>query len=249
MPVHFKGSGSACWFACGFCFFYTVFIARGQQITPFLGRGAPPTGGTDVYVSVLLDRLLSVDVVNYDFEASLYIVLTWNDERARIAVDLATKENRTCQFPCSNLYAYQAQFSTCCDDIWLPHLEFLNCKGFPQDRVVRYAVRLPESNVSTAVAWWAQVHGKFYNPFLFKSFPFDAQRLIIQITYAVRNPDSPITFIPSSTAQEMFTPRAGDDISGWTVKRVGITPFNISLNHLMEGGECFLCCDFCESQP
>lgn len=239
MAVRLKGPSSAYLFSvCCVYVLCSVSVALGQQVTPFLGRGIPPEGGAEVYVSVLLDRLLSVDVVNYDFEASLYIVLTWNDGRARNAVNIATTENNTCEFPCSNLYAYQAEYSTCCDAMWLPHLEFLNCKGLSQDRVVRYAVRFPENNSSTAVAWWAQVHGKFYNPFLFKAFPFDSQRLIIQVSYAVRDRNSPIFFIPSSTAREMFTPRAGDDISGWKVKNVGITPFNISLNHLMEGGEC-----------
>jgi hypothetical protein len=41
-----------------------------------------------------------------------------------------------------------------CDDIWLPHFEFMNVRGFSQDRVVRYGIR-PGPNDS--VAWWAHV--------------------------------------------------------------------------------------------
>jgi hypothetical protein len=41
-----------------------------------------------------------------------------------------------------------------CDDIWLPHFEFINVRGFSQDRVVRYGIR-PGPNDS--VAWWAHV--------------------------------------------------------------------------------------------
>jgi hypothetical protein len=40
----------------------------------------------------------------------------------------------------------------------------------PQDRVVRYGIRLRDDG---AVAWWNHVHGVFYSDMLFHSFPFD----------------------------------------------------------------------------
>jgi hypothetical protein len=39
-----------------------------------------------------------------------------------------------------------------------------------QDRVVRYGIRVRDDG---AVAWWSHVHGVFYSPMRFKSFPFD----------------------------------------------------------------------------
>jgi hypothetical protein len=39
----------------------------GQQLTPFLGRNTPPVGGVDVYVSAIVDHLISVDDAAYKF--------------------------------------------------------------------------------------------------------------------------------------------------------------------------------------
>lgn len=39
----------------------------GQQLTPFLGRNTPPVGGVDVYVSAIVDHLISVDDAAYEF--------------------------------------------------------------------------------------------------------------------------------------------------------------------------------------
>ena len=52
-----------------------------------------------------------------------------------------------CSVPCPTLLSS-------CDDIWLPHFEFINVRGFSQDRVVRYGIR---SGPNDSVAWWAHV--------------------------------------------------------------------------------------------
>ena len=44
-----------------------------------------------------------------------------------------------------------------CDDVWLPHFEFINVRGFSQDRVVRYGIRLPQDSASDAVGWWVHM--------------------------------------------------------------------------------------------
>lgn len=44
--------------------------ASAQQLTPFQGRGRPPQGGVDVYMSAVMDHLVEVDDANYRFEAS-----------------------------------------------------------------------------------------------------------------------------------------------------------------------------------
>lgn len=41
-----------------------------------------------------------------------------------------------------------------CDEVYLPHFEFVNVAGFSQDRVVRYAVR---AGANGKVAWWQHV--------------------------------------------------------------------------------------------
>lgn len=41
---------------------------RAQQLTPFQGQGVPPAGGAEVFVSVVVDRLLNIDDRQYQFE-------------------------------------------------------------------------------------------------------------------------------------------------------------------------------------
>lgn len=42
--------------------------ALGQQLTPFQGQGVPPEAGAEVFVSVVVDRLLGIDDRSYQFE-------------------------------------------------------------------------------------------------------------------------------------------------------------------------------------
>ena len=205
-------------------------LSNGQQTTPFYGQGYPPDQGVDVFVDVYLDRLLQVDDINYRFEVVLFMMLTWSDPRARPAMlnSTAAAVNGTCNLPCSSLYTFIAGSSPCCDGMWLPHLEFVNARGFSQDRIVRHAIRFPDDNSSDAVAWWAHVQGEFYTGLGFNAFPFDQQQLFVEVAYSDRTPNQPVRFHPSSTALSMFMPRAGNDISGWTVSNLTISPFNIS---------------------
>lgn len=45
-------------------------VTHAQQLTPFQGRGRPPAGGVDVYVSAVVDHLVTIDDADYRFEAS-----------------------------------------------------------------------------------------------------------------------------------------------------------------------------------
>ena len=79
----------------------------------------------------------------------------------------------TCAFPCTTIYVWAANpngNNNCCDRIWLPHFEFVSARGFSQDRIVRYGVRLGPGD---SVGWWAHVQMEGYTPFEFRAFPFD----------------------------------------------------------------------------
>ena len=49
--------------------------------SPFVGQGSPPNGTTKVYLSVYLDRLISLNEQQYTFAISLYFFLSWVDPR------------------------------------------------------------------------------------------------------------------------------------------------------------------------
>lgn len=207
-------------------------ICTCQQVSPFVGQGYPPPNATTVYVTALLDRLVSINDKDYRFEVVLWMMFSWSDPRARPTMEASTALaaiNGTCNFPCSSLKMWQAG-DPCCDNIWMPHIEFVTARGFSQDRVVRYGVSFPEHRNSSGVAWWSHVHGEFYTPLSFSSFPFDKQYLIVEMAYAYP-PGSPnVTFVPSSTGLNLYQPRTGDDISGWTVDSIQIMPFEIKNN-------------------
>jgi len=208
--------------------------------------GVPPPGGTTVYVTVGLDRLIDIDDQNYRFEAILFMLLTWNDPRAKPAVLESTESvnlgDSNCTYPCTSIHYVGS--SLCCDSMWLPHLEFLNARGFSQDRIVRYGIEFGESLNSPAVGWWAHIAGEFYTNLDFRAFPFDSQNLIVQIGYAETTPQDPVYFKEGSTALSLYLPKSGDDISGWKVREITMTFYNVTDETIykrceFEGGKCW----------
>ncbi|KAL4424607.1 hypothetical protein ABPG77_009191 [Micractinium sp. CCAP 211/92] len=222
--------------------------ASAQQLTPFQGRGRPPQGGVDVYMSAVMDHLVEVDDANYRFEVVLYVQMTWTDPRAAPAVAAATNASTTdpaynngngCAYPCTSIYVWQANPNTtndCCDDIFLPHFEVINVRGFSQDRVVRYGIQLGANN---SVAWWTHLQGQMYTPLQFRPFPFDKQYLSIQMQLGNKYPDDPVTVIPSATGTQLYSPSTGDELSGWTVKGVYIRTLNLSQQDLVQAGSTY----------
>jgi hypothetical protein len=138
--------------------------ASAQQLSPFLGQGAAPPVQTDVYVTVVLDRLLSVDDTNYRFEAVLYIQLSWTDTRAAAAAAAATAAAAApgapaCASPCESNTLW-APGQPCCDGVWTPHLSFVNARGMSQDRMVASGIDIGAGAAAGAVANWARVQGE-----------------------------------------------------------------------------------------
>lgn len=216
-----------------------------QQLTPFQGRNTPPEGGLDVYISPVVDHLISVNDVEYKFQAVLYIVLTWTDERAAAAIVSSTQSalynssynnGAGCTYPCTTIYAWNTNpdgDNLCCDEVYLPHFEFVNVAGFSQDRVVRYAVR---AGANGKVAWWQHVQGEFYAPMSFNAFPFDTQYLSVQMQYGNKFPNSPVRIVPSATGTQLYSPSAGDELSGWKLKGVQMKTFNLTEQNLVKAG-------------
>ncbi|KAL4421264.1 hypothetical protein ABPG75_010555 [Micractinium tetrahymenae] len=235
-----------CWIAAVLLLLASLALpACAQQLTPFQGRGRPPKGGVDVYLSAVVDHLVAVDDANYRFEVVLYVLLTWTDPRAAAAVERATNASTTdpaynngngCAYPCTTIYAWQANpnnTNQCCDDIFLPHFEVVNVRGFSQDRVVRYSIRLGEDG---SVAWWTHVQGELYTPLQFRSFPFDKQYLSVQLQLGNKYPEDPVTIIPSATGTQLYNPATGDELSGWKVQGVYIRTLNLSEQGLIRAG-------------
>lgn len=220
-----------------------------QQLSPLYGRGRPAGDHLDIYVSTVLDRLFDVDDSKYQFECVLYFYLDWRDPRARPAMESATlaaqdpayNSGNGCRFPCGSMYSWQ-RGDPCCDDFpFLPHFEFVNARGFSQERVMRYGIRFPsEVDVASGVpadtvSWWVHVQGLFYIPLQFRAFPFDKQFLIVQVDYANRTPNTTVSIISSTTGTQLYQPLTGNDISGWEIRSVEIRNFSRAVNLTDEG--------------
>jgi hypothetical protein len=113
---------------------------------PFQGSGGerePPETPTPVYVSAVVDRLLSVDDQQYEFTASILFYLSWKDPRvkehiAANTIKLKTDAKFSCEVPCQSNNKLEA--GGCCDGVWMPYLAFTNIKVLSQDRVVRWGL-------------------------------------------------------------------------------------------------------------
>eukprot|EP00887_Chlorella_sp_A99_P003895 scaffold11.g3895.t1 len=224
-----------------------------QQLSPLLGQGEPPiaehhnhtdpmsnathTHPFDIYVSVLLDRLIQVDDIQYRFEAVLFMYLSWRDPRAADAIANATAAaaaSGTCGLPCTTMVRFTPG-DLCCDSVYLPSFEasaalrFVNARGFSQDRVVRSTVRLPTpqdiaSGVDPdSVAWSVRVQarGGESSSRRCSSRP-SLSYLTIQVEYVQRFPNQMAT--PSLTTDPwpvnpgfMLRPDAGSDVVVSTV--------------------------------
>ncbi|GAB4823255.1 hypothetical protein N2152v2_010301 [Parachlorella kessleri] len=214
---------------------YTIFYlllgcalsVQGQRLSPLQGQGWPPVGGTTVYVSAVIDRMLAIDDNLYRFEAVVYLYLSWQDPRAEEALingTAAAEEAGSCKKPCSMEYAWMPG-ERCCDHIFLPHFDVTNVRAFSSSNVVRYGIIFENG----AVGWWTHLQGEFYTPFQFHAFPFDDQYLIIQLELAEKDANvSPIYIKESLTGVQMYQPGTGDRVAGWDIKSLYVVPFNTS---------------------
>jgi hypothetical protein len=53
---------------------------------PFQGQGVAPPGSVKIYLTILLERVLEVNQVNYGFQAITYFYFSWHDPRAKAAI-------------------------------------------------------------------------------------------------------------------------------------------------------------------
>ena len=79
-----------------------------------------------MHVSVYLDRMLRIDDKQYEFEAVVWIYLSWRDARVKgqiaDALEKLTAPNSTyeCKLPCQS--TLKAIAGGCCDDVWQPYV-------------------------------------------------------------------------------------------------------------------------------
>lgn len=182
-----------------------------------------PHTPSQVYVSAYLDRLLEVDQDDYFFKAKFYFYFTWRAEGAYEAVLNATADALAANNTCSRLCNGQRSFDDgqkCCAGLWLPSLLSRNVMMYPQDRVQPFILDVTPDD---AVTWRVEVTGVWYTFFQLRAFPFDRQRLQVNLAYTNFNPrKSVVDLVPSASGTDIFTLGDGDTLSGWDVADVWV---------------------------
>lgn len=164
-----------------------IVPCHATQAQPLQGQGFPPPAPTDVYVSAMLERLLNIDETNYHFTSLQFLYLSWRDPRALGSMEAATEAYRNgslavCKKPCTSSvsllprdegqqqqqeggnanttqqYASAPEYS-CCDNVWLPAITFMNSVGTPT--VERYAIDINtiEDKDGVQIVYWVEILG------------------------------------------------------------------------------------------
>eukprot|EP00850_Spirogloea_muscicola_P018532 SM000171S03221 [mRNA] locus=s171:26379:30719:- [translate_table: standard] len=127
--------------------------------------------------------------------------------------------------PCDR-YCFPWDQTVCCDAVWVPGFRFGNVLAYSQDRYVEDMLN-PGATPNAGIRQ-TQVQGLFSTPLSFQRFPFDKQKLIMQI----QTTDSDYYIVPSITAKDQALSVAGrrlkgagksypsDDLAGWKILQI-----------------------------
>jgi hypothetical protein len=146
-----------------------------QVQSPLAGQGIPPEDRTAVVVDVSLDQILSADIKRNSFKAAYFIQLSWYDSRAAPKIKNGT-DTSSCSLPCEGT---DSTLAGCCDDVWLPHVDFPNILKVAEVQPLGFNVLA--SPDSPRVMWITRVIGTWFSPYDFQAFPFDTQHLLLEL--------------------------------------------------------------------
>jgi hypothetical protein len=215
-----------------------------------------------VYVSAMLERLFAIDETNYHFTSLQFLYLSWRDDRALGSMEAATEAYRNgslpeCKKPCTSSvsllprdndeeqqqqqeggitnatqYASAPEYS-CCDNVWLPAITFMNSVGIPT--VERYAIDIDtiKDKDGVQIVYWVEILGTYFTPMDFRLFPYDHQELVAQF-----NSPTPgvARFIPSATSTTYWiNAKRTDPTSGWAIEGLNVTEKQISDRDFIKG--------------
>jgi hypothetical protein len=159
----------------GFVIFVTIFfIAAGnvyskafqeapdldQQQAILFDRPDPDDVPTKVYIGLYLIDLIFIDDVNQSFTADFYVVVRWNDPRLAVENPSETQMLR--------------HFDT--EEIWQPMIYIIN-----QRRLSRQLDNIFRVDPGGNVQYVQRFSGEFSSPLDLKNFPFDKQKLALQV--------------------------------------------------------------------
>ncbi len=186
------------WLVAGFVLVEPVEAADDCRVPPFLAASRPGAedGPTKVSVGSYLIDLRNVDDSKQSFEADVFYVLTWNDPRL-ISPDLPSSLTG-CSLPLSS--------------IWSPLPELVNERNVR--RRFEETATVDENGIVTHVQ---RIQGEFTVPLRLKEFPFDSQKLSIEIVARDHTPDE-VEFVLDKRVTGM---EENLTLTDWTIGEAG----------------------------
>jgi hypothetical protein len=161
------------------------------KVTTF-NRPDPEGTPTKVYIGIYLIDIISVDDVHQSFKADFWGILRWNDPRLAIANPSETQMLRHFDL----------------EEIWHPMALIINQRSLSKYYDDYFRVD-PAGNVQ----YMQRFYGEVSSPFELKDFPFDEQKLTLQLGSVRYGPDD-IEFILD---QQRIGMRDQLVLTGWSI--------------------------------
>eukprot|EP01043_Picozoa_sp_COSAG02_P064136 COSAG02_NODE_9286_length_2266_cov_2.302261_2_plen_520_part_00 len=182
--------------------------------------GFPLSAPTDIEATAIIESIFSVSEMDYTFEVSFRLMLSWNDPSIFRA--------------CDGVKPWASDEPLQCPEVWRPAVKFVNGVDVEIDEESSEFYASPYgwdtamggAGISPAVAFMlVNCKGTFTAPMSFREFPSDTQHLPIQL-YLTHLPDptprgmlkiSPYAALSPQIVEQQANPAAGDTLSGWDV--------------------------------
>ena len=189
---------AAVWLVAGFALPATVKAADDCRVPPHLAasRPQPEDGPTEVSVGSYLIDLRNVDDSKQSFEADIFYILSWKDPRL-VSPDLPMPLIG-CTLPLSS--------------VWSPLPELVNERNVR--RRFEETATVDETGTVTHVQ---RIQGEFTVPLRLKEFPFDSQKLSIEIVARDHTPDE-VEFVLDERVTGM---EENLTLTDWTIGEAG----------------------------
>ena len=164
--------------------------------------------GTDLFTTVLVEKVVSLDQNANTFEVVFKMLYVWDEDRIRYLPDGSQDEMSACKHPCVKVGSPNAECpmdkscavgvmdsdppgSKCCDGLWTPVRSeggdfqrlFANALALEVEYSDLYMFQWAEREADTLMILTERVKGTFAIPMTYKMYPTDRQELDIHLAF------------------------------------------------------------------
>jgi len=189
------------------------------------------TGAFDIHVSMVVERLLRLDVVAFEFELELIVVLTWEDAKIFKACVSAGVGGFDADDPCGSFWQPKLMWPNVIMD---PHpsatleaavLEDFGLTTMPGANAVFGGGDPPFPRLNTSIAQRGyRVRGTFRFGADYHDFPRDWQQLNVSLQLPADMPLSKARLVPHALAEPTSAVAGPTDLPLWVIRCASAVP-------------------------